>query len=36
MPLKLKRILENRAKGFVEEIQQFCKSIEKSHSYVLQ
>lgn len=29
MPLKLKRILENRAKGFVEEIQLFCKSIDK-------
>jgi hypothetical protein len=29
MPLKLKRVLENKAKGYAEEVQNFCRVLEK-------
>ena len=35
MPLKLKRIIENRTKNQIEEIQCFCKYIEKNHQYFM-
>jgi hypothetical protein len=36
MPLKLKRALQNRISCFIDEIQQFCRSIEKNHQNIAQ
>jgi hypothetical protein len=36
MPLKLKRILENRSKTYAEEIQCFCRSIERLEQHLRQ
>ena len=29
MPLKIKRIIDSKAKGYIEEIQNFCRVVEK-------
>ena len=36
MPLKLKRVLENKAKGYVEEIHNFCRVLEKVEGILFQ
>lgn len=36
MPLKLKRVLENKAKGYVEEIHNFCRVLERVEGILFQ